>query len=77
MVTYDSTRFTYRNGTFSADVSDLGLQATPNGLKVKSAKTNQVKSYLLARCNKDKEGEITEWVYSSSETFTKVVLFND
>jgi hypothetical protein len=81
---FSSNDFTYRQGKFIAEASDLQLPpgAAVREFEIRSAKTGAVVRFELAEVERDREGDVQYWIYMSEHLPIRqgrvtATIFND
>lgn len=84
--THDGSKFTWRNGHGSCELSDfmpshfsgrVWSDAADVGFYIRSHKTGASKLFLFREEHKDGEGDVTHWVFAEHGGPTVVTIFND
>mgnify|MGYP006957753019 CR=1 FL=1 len=83
---YSSDLFSWYMGNGYTEISDLPCapaacqvydDACDVGFNVRSERTGKVMLFTLSEVSQDKEGDISDWVYVSTNGKHKIVVVND
>ena len=76
----NTDRFNYRDGTFTAMISDMG-NFVVSEFQLISQRTGKAVAMIGVAQHKDREGDITHWEYKprdpSESRFKNLIIFND
>lgn len=71
--------FSYHDGTFAAQISDLGNKFPGQTFELVSERTGRVVEMVLVGPRYDGEGDLTHWEFQPHNcfTFNDLIIFND
>lgn len=74
---HDGSLFTWNGNVGTIEASALGLTRCFSTFQVKSPKTSHTLTFKLVSVERDRENEVTGWVYVAEEKDVRIHIFND